>query len=225
MSKSNQLAYGFLLVGATLPFFLADWGWIGAGICFLIGVALLISGHSRGLDEPSEAEILKIPHEVSKSKIEGCDDGPQIRLVWGIPKDFLAVGVHKRRLILENRSDRDAYRVQIENVSVDRNKAVTATFPEINLLPARATQTIEPKIIGRVHSQYVNEFEMVWANANEIPDNFKSTDENGIEWLKIPIAVTFYGYGKNGYCASFEFVDDQSLGAFTEVRFVGCESL
>jgi len=145
--------------------------------------------------------------------------------MWGIPKDFLAIGVHKKRLILENRSDKDAYRVQIENVSVDRNQVVTATFAEINLLAARATHVVESKIIGRVEQHYINDFEMVWANADEIPDKCKNTDESGTEWLKIPIRVTFADYGGKKYRAIFEFVDDQSWGVSTEVRFDKCENL
>ena len=48
-----------------------------------------------GLEDISEAEILRLPHEISKPKpaTEGCENAPQIRLVWDTHKTSLALGL------------------------------------------------------------------------------------------------------------------------------------
>jgi hypothetical protein len=44
------------------------WGWVFALIFMVVGVGLLFSAHSRGLDDSVESEILSLPHETPKPK-------------------------------------------------------------------------------------------------------------------------------------------------------------
>src|SRR6267142_1270917 len=98
LSRGVNKANSFFDAHANLRLFIVSGSiWrslLGSAIVCLIGIFLI---------------IIHAYFETRPKKIRNAGiGGPEIRLMWGIPKDFLAIGVHKKRLILENRSDKDA---------------------------------------------------------------------------------------------------------------------
>jgi hypothetical protein len=163
--------------------------------------------------------------ELTKRLQEVLDatEGPKIYLVWDVPRPFATVGAQKKRIIVENRSDdMDAYKVKILDVSIDRNKSVTATFPEINMIARESSEFVEPKMVGKVNPHDVHDLEMLWASTSVSEEYyFRNGSEN--PWIKIPLIVEFTDYKGIRYRSSFEFWDDPyTLSLHAHVRFLGC---
>lgn len=151
--------------------------------------------------------------------------GPKIHLLWDVPKDFASLGKRKNRLIIENASDVDAYHVKIHDVSIDRNKIVTATFDEVNLVRRNTKVTAEVRIIGNVNPEYVDDFEMVYANTQDIPAEYQCTDDKGYQLLKFPMFVSYREYdGKIDFKSEFLFTFDlTTMGLHDGAQFIRCE--
>jgi hypothetical protein len=204
--------------------------WLIVFLFLLIGV-VLEGGHKaiQAREEKLIAADERIDGEQKKyltlSNALQRVQGPKVHLLWDVPKDFASLGKRENRLIIENASDVDAYHVKIQDVSIDRNKVVSATFSEINVLRKNSKMTVDLRIVGNVQPEYVNDFEMIYANTQDIPEEYKFVDESGYHLLKFPLFVNYQEYdGKIDFKSEFLFTFDlTTMGLHDGIEFIRCE--
>lgn len=132
MEKSDKIAYGTMLIGGAIGYFIGgSFGWIMAALCVLLGGGLLYSAHSKPLDDKLEAEILSLPHfgSTSPRSTEPADNDPRITADY--EKKFTTLTTTEDRFILKNRGGSDALEIQIADVRIGE---CLAKFPVVHIL-------------------------------------------------------------------------------------------
>jgi hypothetical protein len=165
--------------------------------------------------------------ELRKQLHEALDkhEGPKIHLLYIVPEHFSSLGKRENRIIIENSSDVDAYHVKIEDIFIDRNRVVTATFKEINLLRKNSKVTAELRMTGKVDPQDDENFEMIYGNADDIPTEYQLKDSGGYTVFTFPVFVSFREHdGKVAFRSEFLFTFNETIMGLRDViKFVRCE--
>jgi hypothetical protein len=149
--------------------------------------------------------------------------GPEIVINFKPPSGTTFAGKSKE-MFVENASDTDAHNVKLQDISIDANDLIIATFPLIPRLRTRTEEQLTCTLRGTVPESKENEFEMVFYAMRDAKPGFVALGEGGRMWMTLPIFITFEDYAGDKYRARFEFhSDDWFLHATT--RLLGRQKL
>jgi hypothetical protein len=150
------------------------------------------------------------------------DDIPQIVLRWDRMKEqqFAGLGIKRKFLHIDNRSQEDIFNVQIEDVSL--NGKVGASFKRIPLVARDNSVCVQPRFNINIEN-HEDDFEMVihasGVEYRDLPaENYFRDAFNGAH-VRVPIYITFGRYGGRQYRAKFYF--DSNIDTWEQtVQFI-----
>jgi hypothetical protein len=156
------------------------------------------------------------------------EKGPEIVLIWGYPpgEDELPSTEWDKKLLLENRSEFDAYNLE---TSLHAGSQITATFEPVKELKRGDKQRLDVHLTG-VPQGHERDFAMLYYNdqraITSLPADCVERENGEIKGIKIPMDVKFSGYGDHPrFCTHFRFVASYGLRVKAGVEMLHSERL
>ena len=154
--------------------------------------------------------------------------GPQLHLNWDYPPEarFGGFGTIRKVLQIENASPTDdAFKVAVDDVTLDVNSNVSASIEPISRLMRNSTVPALVVLKGQFLAEHQGEFEMVYYAAQQIPERMLEKTRSGeLAAIRFPMIVKFEDYGGIKYRAHFEFTAE-TLKHTESIKYLKREKL